>query len=467
VEGGKAVTDAQLQQIKTIIVVMMENRSFDHMLGHLSLPQFGGLNVEGIRQALDQNYRNIDPRGITYISPTPISADWNAPHDPPHERQFVNTALTRGIGTPPYLMGGFVQAYYDANGYSYEPNVAGYYTAEQVPVLDFLAKTFGICDRWFAPIPTSTQPNRLMALAGYTTIDATGGYPMPDHKLVYDWLVGKASWRVYSESHPFIMIMERWTFRTEFDKDHFRPLERLKDDVESGDLPDVIFIEPTYSDDFPRPSNPSDQHWPCSIKAGESFLQRVYESLFCGVGAIATNLWKDCVMFVTYDEHGGYADHVPPALVSTAVADGGAYAPFATTGVRVPAVVISPFVKTGSIFPGAGSVDPVPFDHTSILKLIIQKFGLSGSTPEIRRIEARLVRSAGDLLNNFDAPIVQAPPLPPSIDALVTSLPNASAWHVTPNAKAFQGATQKVWQAFPEHVEQSIPHAVELLHRIG
>lgn len=179
-------------------------------------------------------------------------------------------------------MGGFVQAYYDANGFSYEPGVAGYYTRDQVPVFDFLAQNFGICDRWFAPIPTSTQPNRLMALAGYTTIDATGNYPMPDHKLVYDWLVGKATWRVYSESHPFIMIMERWTLRTEFDKDRFRSLDRLSSDVLSGDLPNVIFVEPTYSDDFPRPENPSDQHWPCSIKAGEMFMKRVYDSLFCG-----------------------------------------------------------------------------------------------------------------------------------------------------------------------------------------
>lgn len=124
-------------------------------------------------------------------------------------------------------------------------------------------------------------------------------------------------------------------------------------------------------------------------------------------------------------------------------------------------MVISPFVKAGTILPGAGSADPVPFDHTSILKLIIEKFGLSGNTPEIRRIEARPVRSSGELLNNFDTPIAQAPQLPVSLDSLTSSLPNASTWHVTPNAKAFQGAIQKVWQAFPEHVEQSIPHAVE------
>lgn len=461
------MTDDQLQKIKTIIVLMMENRSFDHLLGHLSLPQFGGLKIEGIQQALDHNYKNIDPRGIAAIAPSPIPTGWNAPEDPPHERTFVNTALTHGIGSGPYPMGGFVQAYYDANGYRYEPGVAGYYTADQVPVLDFVARNFGVCDRWFASIPTSTQPNRLMALAGYTTIDATGGYPMPDHKLVYDWLVGKASWRVYSESHPFIMIMERWTLRSEFDKDHFRSLDSLKNDVESGDVPEVMFIEPTYADDFPRPTSPSDQHWPCSIAAGEMFMKRVYESLFGGAGPIAADLWKNCVMFITYDEHGGYADHVPPASIATAVPGGAAYnTPFATTGVRVPALVISPFVKAGSIFPGAESTDPVPFDHTSILKLIITKFGLTGSTPEIRRIEARPVRSAEDLLNNFDTPVAQAPQLPPSIDLLVTSLPHASAWYVTPNARAFQGAVQKLWQAFPEHVEQSIPHAVELLHRI-
>jgi phospholipase C len=463
------MTDAQLQKIKNIIVVMMENRSFDHMLGHLSLPPLN-LRVEGIKQAQNLNYQNIDPRGITPVTPRPLPADWNAPDDPPHERSFVHTALTQPAGAAAFPMGGFVKAYFDANAHNYEPGVAWYNTAEQVPVLSFLARNFGVCDRWFAPIPTSTQPNRMMSLAGYTMSEATGGYPMPDHKLVYDWLVGKATWRVYSESHPFIMIMTRWTFRTEFDKDLFRPLDRLKDDVENGDLPDVMFIEPTYADDFPRPSSPSDQHWPCNVAAGEGFLRRIYDLLFNGVGPIAADLWSKCAMFITYDEHGGYADHISPVSIATPTPDGATYDPFTTTGVRVPAVVISPFVRPGTIFPGEGSTDPVPFDHTSVLKLIIRKFGLSGNTPEIRRIEARQVRCAGDLLNNFDTPVAQPPPLPPPqplVELLLSRLPAPSAWPLSPNAKAFQGAVQNLWKAFPEHVERSMPHAVELLHRMA
>lgn len=173
------LTDDQMSQIRNIIIVMMENRSFDHALGYLSLPDSGYSNwhkIEGVRQASAAGYTNLNPEGAP-IAPHPIDTFWNAAQDPPHERDPISIQLGSPSARGVFPMNGFVQSYYEANRRVVEPNVVGYYPAEDVSTFDFFAKNFLVCDHWFSPLPASTQPNRLMALSGYTLRDFTGNLP--------------------------------------------------------------------------------------------------------------------------------------------------------------------------------------------------------------------------------------------------------------------------------------------------
>ena len=177
-----------LAKIQTIVILLMENRSFDHMLGYLRLPAYGGnTNVEGVRD--DQTWLNAVAnswQGFAY-QPGPL-LDQRFP-DPPHERANVATQLGQ-VGAHGFPLDGFIVS---ATGTS---SVMRYQTPDKVPILDFFARNFRICDHWFAPLPASTQPNRLMAMAGYSLIDGNVKV-LPNHLLVYDWLSAHGvSWRV-------------------------------------------------------------------------------------------------------------------------------------------------------------------------------------------------------------------------------------------------------------------------------
>ena len=140
-----------------------------------------------------------------------------------------------------------------------------------------------------------------------------------------------------------------------------RPFEQLFNDTENeppGEFPQVIFIEPAYTD-APHLGVSSDDHAPSAIKGGQEFLLEVYRGM-----TNDPNLWSGTVMIVTYDEHGRFFDHVsPPALHTDPPAGAKSEGPFATLGVRVPTFVISPFVKQGAVFSSV-------LDHTSILKFL-------------------------------------------------------------------------------------------------
>jgi phospholipase C len=279
------------------------------------------------------------------------------------------------------------------------PPVMGYFTPEQAPVTSFFAKNFAICDRWFSSLPAGTQPNRLIAMSGFTDI-AVNHQPLPDQELVYDWLTKRGiRWRVYHESLPFFAMMFRWLPEI-LTGEHFRPKAELYDAVENDppdDFPQVIFIEPTYTD-APHVGLSTDDHAPSAIKGGQEFLLEAYRAM-----TRVPDVWAGTVMIVTYDEHGGFFDHVSPPSLRTNPPPTGNYPDgFDTLGVRVPGIVISPFVKPGTVYHGL-------LDHTSILKFLGEKFG-NGSYSEL--VDQRPVGSITELLNEPDphgpAPVIES-----------------------------------------------------------
>jgi phospholipase C len=380
-----------LNLVKTIVIVMMENRSFDNLLGYLSLPPQSRANVEGLGKfaGWENKFASVY-KGDRY-RPFVLSDPYDAiDADPPHERDPIVLQMGKAVGGK-FPMDGFVANYATAKGAKppvpgSDPPVMGYFTAEQAPVTDFFAREFAICDHWFSSLPAGTQPNRLMAMSGTTRIDVNQ-VPLPKQELIYDWLTkNKVSWRVYHEELPFYAMMPS-CIPTILESGNFRPFDQFFSDIENeppAKFPKVVFIEPAYTD-APHLGVSSDDHAPSAIKGGQAFLLEVYRGM-----TNDPDLWGGIVMVVTYDEHGGFFDHVSPPAVRTDPPPGESYKPFETLGVRVPAFIISPFVERGAVF---NSV----LDHTSILKFIGQKFGPQGSYSEV--VDKRDVGSVADLLD--------------------------------------------------------------------
>jgi phospholipase C len=374
--------------IGTIFVVLMENRSFDHMLGHLHADNPA---VDGIRRD-DEAW--LDKTACPYLGQRyrPFRASnpaANIPVDPPHETDKIKIQM--GLDGPGgFAMDGFVTTYgpkAPTVSSAVPPAVMGWFDGPDVPVLDFLARNFAVCNRWFAALPASTQPNRMMAMGGSTKHDDNVA-PVPNQRLVYDWLNERPiRWRVYHHGVPFFMLMEKWATKIPFD-DHFRRFDQLILDVEEEDaatFPQVVFIEPTYSDaSFGKPAN--DDHAPAGVARGQAFLHDIY----CAITK-SKAIFDRSVTIITYDEHGGFFDHVSPPKVHTRAPAGSNYSAFETLGVRVPAVIISPFVKPGTVHDGV-------HDHTSILKFIGEIFGAGYGYDQ--PVRSRPVGNVLEILNN-------------------------------------------------------------------
>ena len=348
--------------VDTIVVVMMENRSFDHVLGHLRAPQFGNrADVDGIEDVNNPRYLNpnSDGQGIAPFWSGDGPLDSDLPHDPDAVRKQLAYIAINGS----YAMNGFVLAFEDEFHTSAQrPAVMSLLQPDAIPTTGALASQYLVCDRWFSCVPTSTAPNRLMSMCGYTDHHDTGVL-LPDQRTAYDWLLDHGvRWRVYSAGIPFFALMPRLTplvLTT-----HFRRLESLPADLagDGADWPQVIFIEPDYHDCPVHLQPPCDNHAPLAMAPGEAFLAQVYNWL-----SSDAQRWARTVLVVTYDEHGGFFDHAAPLPVKYRNPNGVA---FDTTGPRVPTIVAGPFAPQG--------VSHAQLDNTSVLQLLAERFGKPG-----------------------------------------------------------------------------------------
>ncbi|MBB3693586.1 alkaline phosphatase family protein [Sphingomonas sp. BK580] len=426
-------------EIGTIVVAMMENRSFDHMLGHLSLE---GRDVEGLRSDAAWLGRVANRFGDAAFGPFRMPSPYDTlDADPPHGRAEIAVQLGSRAGGR-HAMDGFVKSYAPAKGAKPvvaggRPPVMGYFDGSQAPITRFFADNFAVCDHWHAALPAGTQPNRLMAMSGTSRIDANK-VPLPHQELVYDWLTRRGiRWRVYHAGIPFFTLMLDRV--DDILSGRFRPFSRFFDDVvdeDPGTFPQVIFLEPIYSD-APHVGPACDDHAPAGIVAGQQFLLQAYRAL-----RRSRSIWQRSVMVVTYDEHGGFFDHVPPPDVPTEPPPDAFYSErFETLGVRVPAMVVSPFVRPGSVHHGV-------LDHTSILKFIGQRFGNGAGYSSA--VDGRAVGSVLDALDNPAGG--RAAPVPPSLEAYVAAgLRDAGRMPGTVPDTPIQTNFQQALQAIRRH----------------
>ncbi|MGA7451073.1 MAG: alkaline phosphatase family protein [Rhodoplanes sp.] len=358
-----------LGSIDHIVVLMLENRSFDSMLGKLypKSPSFEGL---------DGSEQNHDVQGVAVPVWSNTGTDETTMRipdpDPGELWTDINAQLfgTANVPTPAPTptMDGFVKNYLGqkttnpAGDYNAK-NVMHYFTSKQVPVISALAQQFAICDYWFASAPCQTWPNRWFVHTG-TADRRENNEPihLPNVETIYNRFeqVGVTDWKIYfhdlAQAHTLLQL---WLLGS-----HFHFYRQFQADCQTGRLPCYSFIEPRYYSDFGNPEN--DQHPPSVVTLGEQLIADVYNCLR------SSKVWLKTLLIITYDEHGGCYDHVapPPAVAPEAPQPGQAFK-FDRYGVRVPAVIVSPYVKQGTIFRHSGAV---PYDHTSIIATLRKRF---------------------------------------------------------------------------------------------
>ena len=353
-----------LQKIEHFVVLMLENRSFDQMLGHLELE---GHDVDGVKRAEDKplvNWYNGEKYELHEAKRTALTIA----EDPCHDGWCVAEQVSNGNG-------GFVENFAVTHPAADPSVVMEYYTAKQVPVYNHLANQFCVCDRWFSSVPGATWPNRLYAVAG-----AAAGSLDNQTPPLYNCgsflrqlddvnrLNGGAgpTWRWYSsdpgtlrliDSRYSLEVSDRFAY---FDKPSLLQQRTFLHDAAAGELPSVSWIDPNFVD-LGGLTGANDDHPPSDVMAGQELVFKVYH-------ALATSpLWEKMLLLIVYDEHGGFYDHVSPDDFAPPSGLQDKDPRFRRYGPRVPAIVVSPWVE-----PQKHS--HIVFDHTSIIKTVLLRF---------------------------------------------------------------------------------------------
>lgn len=377
--------------IKHVFVVMLENRSFDHM--------FGLSNIEGndaittLPTAIDglnaTNNSNSDASGHVFYTYAPAS--WAMPFDPPHEFNDVQEQLCGLGGTYDDIKqknSGFVTRYSHRDAV-HPGEIMQCFAPDQLPVLNTLAKEFAVCDRWHSSIPGPTWPNRFFIHAASSggLDDSPVGLPLFgsalfngykfDNGTIYDCLDDAGlEWRIYHDD-AFPQALAISGMQANLLRGRFEKFAEFSQHVNNPNYaPVYTFIEPNYGHAFTYGRDftcGNSQHPKDDVTSGEKFLKKIYETIR------NSPHWNESLLIITYDEHGGFYDHVfPPATVApgdgiTDPESNHHNFDFKLLGVRVPTVIISPLIPRGTI-------DHTLYDHTSVLATLEHLFGLQPLT---------------------------------------------------------------------------------------
>ena len=369
----------QLKKIDHIVVLMLENRSFDQMLGYLysadrpaSVEQFDGLTGEESnpdddgREIAVYKIRKDDPH--TYLMPGAdpgegflntnyqlYKNDSPAATDVPTNKGFV-------LNFKSAIASDLAKHYKDTLPGTMASQIMGMYTPELLPILSGLARGYAVCDAWFASVPTMTMPNRAFALA------ATSQGHLDDHVKIFTCpsIFGRLSaknldWAIYGYNRD-PLTRHDFPDTQNADESHFGHFRDFQERAATGDLPPFTFLEPSWD------ATGNSQHPNYDVAAGEQLIHDVYYAVRKGKN------WASTLLIITYDEHGGNYDHVPPPTDATPPNDGSVGEmgfDFTRLGVRVPAVLVSPLIQANTVFRAkAGHID-----HTSILKTVQERWG--------------------------------------------------------------------------------------------
>ena len=364
--------------IEHVIVLMLENRSFDHLLAYSGIP-----NLQGVDTTKTNPGAEDAPVAMNDDAPD------RAPGDPGHEFEDVDWEIFRApyaAGSRPITLTGFVDKGGDLAMQCAAPAL--------VPVFTHLARNFMVCDQWFSSMPGPTWPNRFFVHAGssgglanspsnLTTIGSILwsklGFSFQNGTIFDRLNKAKKNWRIYHGDHfPQVCAINTMPSLFVASTETFRPTSTFASDAAKGDVANYTFIEPNYSI-LSTFRNGDSQHPSGTLSAGEQLIAEVANAV------IASPTWMSSLLLILYDEHGGFYDQAPPPAASPPGDSSGnakkaAKPPsppfgFDRYGVRVPAIVISPWVKPGS-------VSHATYDHASVIRTVFDLLEVPGSLTE-------------------------------------------------------------------------------------
>jgi phospholipase C len=459
-----------MPDIEHVFVLMLENRSFDHLLGKSGIPGLNGLTGNETSPYNGKNY------GITRASIGPMDVD------PGHEfpdvvEQLAGKGATfpHGGPYPPINNSGYAESFMRTSGAKVNaaPGLAmSAFAPQDLPVLNALAREFAICDRWHSSLPGPTLPNRFFLLAAtsggldHSPTDAEmieeltiDGFPIRNGTIFSQPI----KTRIYCGG---ILCMAQTLKGVNFlDVHRYSNFVR---DVTSGSY-NVKFtlIEPDYGDLIGNFKGGTSQHPMDGMTGGEGLIKQVYETIR------SSPLWTKSILFVMWDEHGGFYDHVvPPKAVPPGDAPVTPRAnqfgfDFSLYGPRVPCVVISPFIPQGT-------VDHTLYDHASVPATVEKIFGLQPMTE--RDKHANTVLSLLSLPTARATPEylpVPAPPPPQPHAAVDKSVPphfgNVPAFLVAAARSDLHLSPPEVRAQILAKVKSlpTLAHAEQYMHEVG
>jgi hypothetical protein len=418
------------------VVLMLENRSFDHLFGYLGIG-------EGLKRAASNYLTPGDKTSQAFSSRQ--GGDYTAiGQGPSHSLKETNMQLfgvtkpsaSVAAGAPP--LNGFVASFKTALTYDLKrapttselQQVMNCFDPVQIPVLSTLAKSFVLCDHWFADVPGPTMPNRAFVHAatsqGYTY--NANWKPKFDCKTLYDRInaVPSRSWRSYY--HDQDDIVELYPYLKKDATNHVLFESNFVNDVAGDELATYSFITPAFIGSPQHPAN--SMHAPADVRPAEKLIADVYGAL-----RAQPDVWKKTLLIILFDEHGGYYDHVaPPATVSPDGIAGRTDQPFLVSfdfkrlGLRVPAILVSPWFKP--------TVDSTVYSHSTIPGSIIEALQLGDFLTERDAKAAKLTEkylvNDGSRTWRTDTPDLTVPVQPQELDMMQRELLDGTV-HLDPH----------------------------------
>jgi phospholipase C len=389
--------------IEHIVVVMMENRSFDHLLGWLP-------NSDGRQRGLWYP----DANG-TYHPTYSLAPDFTGCGHVEPDHSYLGGRIQYNRGA----MNGFIRQY-DNDHYP-----IGYYTEADRPFVNALARSYTTLDRSFCSILGPTFPNRFF-LHSAQTDRLSNTLALSTMPTIWDSLEQQGvSHGYYYSNLPFLAFWGLKYLRFS------QPYSRFLFDALTGALPAVSFVDPRFT--FGEGGIGNDDHPHSDVRAGDAFLSQAFRAVAAGPD------WSSTVFIVSYDEWGGFFDHVPPPRADAPNSvDPDVVGGKSRLGFRVPTIVASPWSRGWALSP---RVHHGTFDHTSILKLIEWRWGLPPLTARDATMDVLNLASVLD----FDNPRTPVPWLPrPAAPAPGACAATSAASGVSTSAG---GATGNSWQA--------------------
>jgi phospholipase C len=428
-----SASSTRLSDIKHVVILMQENRSFDHYFGTLSAVR--GFSDPGVPQQVvgGVKYPIFDQFGFKPGTGSDAAGYMQPFHllsNPPTENGEDTNDIAHDWGTQHRswnhgALDSFMTAHLASDGAQNGPVTMGYFTRADLAFYYALADAFTVCDHYFCSVLGPTDPNRLMGMSASIDPAGTAGGPVvetftdrPAEYAKLSWetmperlLAAGVSWKVYNDPLGLVALSPLPYFKAYDDVFSITGLELIAraltptypgtfaSDVKSGSLPSVSWIIPPLAE-CEHPAAPPEY--------GEYLVQQVLNTLVSN-----PEVWAQTVLFVVYDENGGFFDHVPPPTPPAGTA--GEYLtgtlPSAADGItgpvglgfRTPCLVVSPFSR-------GGYLSSEVFDHTSTLRFIETRFGV-----EVPNLSAWRRSVTGDLtgaLNLTTGPSTGVPSLP-------------------------------------------------------